>query len=69
MLNDRIRYLRAQIAAYREQIALTAEPELRATFKAVVDLAERELAGYRRDAPAASPPQLPGGGAAPGMSP
>lgn len=50
MLFDRIHYLRAQIANYREQIALTTEPGLRATFATFLELAERELALHMRQA-------------------
>lgn len=50
MLFDRIHYLRAQIANYREQIALTTEPGLRATFATFLELAEAELAQHIRQA-------------------
>lgn len=44
MPNERVQYLLAEIANYRDQIALAAEPGTRATFAAFLDLAERELA-------------------------
>jgi hypothetical protein len=50
MLFDRIHYLRAQITNYREQIALTAEPGLRAIFTTFLELAENELALHTRQA-------------------
>jgi hypothetical protein len=44
MLEDHVRRLRAQIVLYREQIALTTEPGLKATFATFLELVERELA-------------------------
>jgi hypothetical protein len=46
MLDDHVRRLRAQITIYREQIALTTEPGLRATFATFLELVERELAAH-----------------------
>lgn len=49
MLSDRMRQLYAEIATYREKIALTTEPGLKATFTAVLELTERELAMHQRN--------------------
>lgn len=49
MLNDRMRQLYAEIANYREKIALTTDPGLKATFIAVLELTERELSIHQRN--------------------